>query len=140
MPKRDKYHLAVREALEKDGWTITDDPLTVPTPGLEFHIDLGAVRDMIGAQKDGEQIAVEIKSLKNNSFFYDFHQALGQFMMYRLALKMAGKKHFLFLAIPNVIFVRLKRVEIYREAWKEYQVSLLTFNENKKKIIRWIRN
>ncbi len=66
MPRRDDFHFAVRTALEKDGWTITDDPLTVPTPGLDFHIDLGAVRDIIGAEKDGERIAVEIKSLKGN--------------------------------------------------------------------------
>ena len=61
MPTRDVYHLAVRTALEKDGWTITDDPLTVPTPGVDFHIDLGAARDLIGATKGGEEIAVEIK-------------------------------------------------------------------------------
>ena len=29
MPRKDKYHQAVRTALEKDGWKITDDPLTV---------------------------------------------------------------------------------------------------------------
>ncbi|MFM9947973.1 MAG: element excision factor XisH family protein [Saprospiraceae bacterium] len=140
MPRKDKYHSLVREALELDGWVITDDPLTVPTPGLDFYIDLGAERDMIGAQKEGVEIAIEIKSLEGNSFFYDFHQALGQFMMYRLALKKAGKKHVLFLAIPDAIFVRLKRVEIYREAWKEYQVNMLIFNHVKKKIVKWIKN
>jgi XisH protein len=103
MPRRDYYHQSVRTALEKDEWTITDDPLTVPTPGLDFHIDLGAVRDLIGAQKDGDQIAVEIKSLKGNSVFYDYHQAFGQFMMYGLALRMTGKKHLLYLAVPERI-------------------------------------
>jgi hypothetical protein len=53
MPRKDIYHDAVRVALENEGWTITDDPLTVPTPGLDFHIDLGAVREIIGAEKDG---------------------------------------------------------------------------------------
>lgn len=36
MPKRDSFHEAVRTALEKEGWTITDDPLTVPTPGVDY--------------------------------------------------------------------------------------------------------
>lgn len=140
MPKRDKYHAAVRIALEKDGWTITDDPLTVPTPGLDFHIDLGAVRDIIGAQKDGEQIAVEIKSLKGNSVFYDYHQALGQFMMYRLALRMAEKRHVLYLAIPENEYTRLQKAEIYQISWREFQVNLLIFNENKQNIMVWINN
>jgi XisH protein len=29
MPRKDKYHTAVRLALEKEGWLITDDPLTL---------------------------------------------------------------------------------------------------------------
>ncbi|MGH7999083.1 MAG: element excision factor XisH family protein [Brasilonema sp.] len=27
MPVRDRYHQSVKNALIKDGWTITDDPL-----------------------------------------------------------------------------------------------------------------
>jgi hypothetical protein len=30
MPAKDKYHEAVKTALIKDGWTITDDPLHIP--------------------------------------------------------------------------------------------------------------
>jgi len=29
MPALDRYHETVRHALTKDGWTITDDPLTL---------------------------------------------------------------------------------------------------------------
>ena len=29
MPRKDTYHEAVRIALQKDGWIITDDPLEV---------------------------------------------------------------------------------------------------------------
>lgn len=140
MPRKDLYHDAVRTALENDGWTITDDPLTIPTPGLDFHIDLGAVKDVIRAKKGEEQIAVEVKSLKGNSVFYDYHQALGQFMMYRLALKMTEKSHVLYLGIPENEYTRLKKVEIYRLSWKEYRVNLLIINVNNKTIAEWISN
>lgn len=138
MPKRDIFHEAVCVALEKDGWTITDDPLTVPTPGVDFHIDLGASKDLIGAKKGGQEIAVEIKSLKGNSAFYDYHQALGQFLIYRLALEMTGNKHFLYLAIPESQYLRLSKIEIYDLSWNEFKVSLLVFNENTKTIKKWI--
>ena len=140
MAWKDLYHDTVRQALENDGWIITDDPLTVPTPGLDFHIDLGAVRNIVGAQKDGKQIAVEIKSLKGNSVFYDFHQALGQFLIYRLALNMAGKKHSLFLAIPESEYRRLIKVNIYPLSWAEFQVNLLIYNEKNATITLWINN
>ena len=140
MPRKDIYHDAVRVALENEGWTITDDPLTVPTPGLDFHIDLGAVREIIGAEKDGIQVAIEIKSLKGNSVFYDFHQALGQFMIYRLALKMTEQNHVLYLGVPESQYLRLERVEIYRLAWLEFEIGLLIFNEKDKTIVKWINN
>ena len=36
MPAKDFLHDAVRTALEKDGWTITDDPLTFKAEGIRF--------------------------------------------------------------------------------------------------------
>ena len=43
MSKLDIYHDAVRHALEKDGWTITHDPLTVSVGGRDVYVDLGLV-------------------------------------------------------------------------------------------------
>ena len=42
MPAKDIFHHEVRHALEKDGWTITHDPLFIRSGGVVFHIDLGA--------------------------------------------------------------------------------------------------
>ena len=42
MAAKDIFHDAVKHALEKDGWTITDDPLFLRFGGLEMYIDLGA--------------------------------------------------------------------------------------------------
>ena len=40
MPKKDKYHDQVRNAIEKDGWTITHDPLYFKIGRKEVFIDL----------------------------------------------------------------------------------------------------
>ncbi len=58
---RDKFHQEVRQALIKDGWTITDDPLYIKVGKIPIHIDIGAEK-LIGAEKEGEKIAVEIKT------------------------------------------------------------------------------
>ena len=39
---RDKYHSVVRAALEKAGWTITDDPFVINVGTTDLQIDLGA--------------------------------------------------------------------------------------------------
>ncbi len=50
MPARDIYHNAVKNALIKDGWTITDDPLTLGIGGATVFVDLGA-EQVLGAEK-----------------------------------------------------------------------------------------
>jgi len=50
MPTRDIYHDAVKQALIKDGWRITYDPLHIKYGGFDFFIDLGA-EVLIGASK-----------------------------------------------------------------------------------------
>jgi XisH protein len=40
MPRKDIYHESVRIALEKDGWTVTDDPLQIAVDETTIFIDL----------------------------------------------------------------------------------------------------
>jgi hypothetical protein len=61
MPAKDLFHNTVKNALIKDGWTITHDPLTLDLRDRQLHIALGAEK-LLDAQKDNQQIAVEIKS------------------------------------------------------------------------------
>lgn len=137
MARKDIYHTAVRHALEKDAWTITDDPFTVPMGDIDFYIDLGAEKNIIGAEKEGEQIAVEVKSLRGSTYFYDFYQALGQFLIYRLAMNKKGIHRDLYLAIPNKAFLELEQIAIFRDAWAFYRIHLLVFDEDTELISQW---
>jgi hypothetical protein len=56
---KDIYHNHVREALETDGWIITDDPLPMLVDDERWEIDLGAER-ILAAQRGSERIAVEV--------------------------------------------------------------------------------
>ena len=77
---KDIYHEAVKIALIKDGWTITEDPLRLKFGGRMTYVDLGAEK-LLAAQKEGQQIAVEVKSFLNPSPVKDLEQALGQYIM-----------------------------------------------------------
>lgn len=61
MPAKDTYHDAVKTALTKDGWTITDDPLYLKCGYKDLFIDLGA-EQLLAAEKGKRKIAVEVKS------------------------------------------------------------------------------
>jgi len=77
---KDKFHEAVfKKTLQKEGWTITDDPLRFQYGNVKFQVDL-ALERIVAAEREGEKIAVEIKSFLNPSAITDFYPALGQFL------------------------------------------------------------
>jgi hypothetical protein len=76
MPAQDIYHNAVKNALIKDNWTITHDPLRLQWGSKDLYIDLGA-EQLLAAEKVGQKIAVEIKSFVGPSVVADLEQALG---------------------------------------------------------------
>ena len=50
MPARDRLHNAVKNALIRDGWTITHDPLRLTSGRRNLYVDLGAER-LLAAEK-----------------------------------------------------------------------------------------
>ncbi len=86
MSAKDIFHEAVKQALQKEQWVITHDPLKLEFGNVKFKIDLGAEK-LIAAEKNSEKIAVDIKSFLNPSAITDFYSALGQFLSYRIALE-----------------------------------------------------
>lgn len=51
MPALDLFHNAVRNALLKDSWTITHDPLHIKWGKKDMYVDLGAKR-ILTAEKE----------------------------------------------------------------------------------------
>ena len=66
MPARGLYHDAVKNALAKDGWTVTHDPFHIKVGAKDLFVDLGA-EQLLGAEKGDRKIAVEVKSFAGPS-------------------------------------------------------------------------
>ncbi len=136
MPARDIFHKAVRLALEKEGWTITDDPLFVKVDEIEIFIDLGAEK-ILAAEKDGLKIAVEIKSFLGPSDIAEFHLALGQFINYRSALRKKQPDRVLYLAVPDDVYEDFFSRQFIQDVIAEYQVKLIIFDSEREEIVLW---
>lgn len=136
MSAKDKFHDTVKNALQKEDWIITHDPLTLDLRDRQLHIDLGAEK-LIAAEKDNQQIAVEIKSFASASSVFDFHLALGQFLNYRLVLRLKQPQRILYLAVPLPIYQDFFAEELPQLSIKEYQVKILVFEAQKQEIVQW---
>jgi hypothetical protein len=136
MPAKDTYHDALRNALVKDGWTITDDPFRLVWGERDFYVDLGAER-VVAAEKAGKRIAVEVKSFLGASPMRDLELALGQFLLYRSILEEQEPDRVLFLAIPD------EPAEILDESVGQlliakHLIQAVVFDPQKEELLRWI--
>ncbi|MDZ8067407.1 MAG: XisH family protein [Nostoc sp. DedQUE08] len=133
MSARDIFHNLVRLALQKDGWTITHDSLSIDLADGQLQIDLGAER-LIAAQKQDERIAVEIKSFVAPSAISEFHTALGQCLNYRLK----EPERVLYLAVPLATYENFFSRQLPQLSIHEYQLKLLVFDPENEVIVQWI--
>lgn len=134
---KDIYHNTVRTALENDGWMITNDPLTLKIGGRSAYVDLGAQK-LLAAEKEGQQIAVEVKSFISPSPVHDLEQALGQYIMYSQILERQGSGRLLYLAIPESVFSDFFSEELPQLMIEINHLKLLIFDASRAEIRRWI--
>jgi hypothetical protein len=133
---KDLFHYAVRAALEKEDWVITDDPLKLEVGGTKFEIDLG-VEQMIGAERSGVKIAVEIKSFLGDSPLTDYHAALGQFLNYRLAIELDSVQRDLYLAIPAIAYRTFFQREFAQASLEKHQIQFFVYEPSQEIILQW---
>ncbi len=136
MARRDNIHQEIRSALEKEGWTITHDPLPVKIGRKSTEIDLGAER-ILAAEKGNEKIAVEIKSFINSSVITDFYRALGQFLLYERALKVQEPERKLYLALPYAAYEELSKDIFNYTGFEDLDHQIIVFKSNNQLI--WVK-
>jgi hypothetical protein len=137
MAAKDLFHEAVKRALEKEQWVITDDPLKIEIGGTKLEIDLGA-EQILAAERAGEKIAVEIKTFLGDSPVTDYHTALGQFLNYRLALELSEPDRILYLAVPVTVHQAFFQREFAQLSVERYQIKRLIYNPIQEVIVQWI--
>lgn len=138
MPAKDIYHNTVKNALMKDGWTITHDPLRIRLArGRNLFVDLGAER-LLAAERGKEKIAVEVKSFTRPSDMKDLEEAVGQFVLYAQLLKRYYPEHVLYLAVSENTGRTVFEEEAGQTLIDDGIIRLVTFDPSQEVIIRWI--
>ncbi|MBL7798078.1 MAG: fatty-acid oxidation protein subunit alpha [Saprospiraceae bacterium] len=137
MPAKDHIHLQVKNALEKDGWKIIQDPLFIPVEGLAgLYVDLAA-EEILSAEKNGKHIVIEIKGFGAQSLTHDFYEALGQALVYEAALQEREVDWPLYLAIPLEEFNRIEKVPLFIRLLDKFAVNIVVVDITLQKVYAW---
>ena len=136
MPAIDLFNNAAKQALIKDGLTITLDPLHLRWGRIDMYVDLGA-KKLIIAERSEQKIAVEVKSFTGESEMQAFRDAIGQFAIYRSVLRRTYPDYLLYLAIRDVVYTSFFEEPIGQILIEDENLKLIIFDAEKEVISLW---
>lgn len=91
-------------------------------------------------KKNGEKIAVEIKSFIGKSNISEFHNAIGQFINYRVALEEQSPDRVLYLAIPLTTYQTFFSLQFIQTVIKRFEVKVIVYDPANEVIWQWQTN
>ncbi|MDM8558306.1 element excision factor XisH family protein [Candidatus Parabeggiatoa sp. HSG14] len=136
MSRRDKYHDIVKNALIREGWTITHDPYYFVNTDPQLSTDIGAER-LIAAENATQKIVVEVKSFLKESQVVELEKAIGQYGLYRRFLAKQASERVLYLAVPRHAFEDIFSRQVGREAIEEFHLLLFVYSLLKNEPLIW---
>ena len=136
MSRRDTYHQIVKNALIREGWTITHDPYMFRSDP-ELSTDLGAERT-IAAERAGEKIAIEIKSFLYGSQVSEFEKTIGQYELYQWLLQDQEPDRELYVAVPTYAYDGILSKAVGQMAVKKLRMKLIVYTISEEGGLQWI--
>ncbi|NEO88303.1 MAG: fatty-acid synthase [Spirulina sp. SIO3F2] len=136
-PRLDTIHSAVRTALIKDGWIITDDPYILKYRRTTLYADLGVERTFF-AQRSHQKLAIEIKSFIGASKIQDLKETLGQLDLYSYLLEEIEPTRQLYLAISTTAYKKIFKQDIAQLILKKRQLPLIVVDLETEEIVQWL--
>ena len=71
------------------------------------------------------------------SFVSAFHQALGQFLNYRLALEENEPERILYLAVPQDVYERAFQRKLAQAAIQRFDIAMLVYDPDQEVVTQW---
>lgn len=125
-------------ALQKAGWQISEKPFTLRLDDRTVFADF-SVRRIDDDGRIEEVIVLEVKCFTHpKNDLPEFYTAVGQYEFYRATLKLVGIEFPLYLAIPEMAFVRLDGDASVRHVVRSSSIRIVVIDIEQEKIVRWI--
>ena len=123
--------------MEKDGWTITHDPLTIRLTDVKLYVDLAAEK-AVGSGGQTRKTAIEVKVFGGLSFLNEFEKAVGQYLIYEQFLGDLFPERILFPAVPIDVYETSFSLSSIIAVVARQNIKLLVFDAKTEEIAKWI--
>lgn len=137
MPRKDRIHEAVKNALVKDGWMITDDPYRIEYEDADVYADLRIEKATHG-ESTRRVLVIEIKEFVGVSPMARLEEALGQYQVYRSYLRQTAPEEQLYLAVDQASYDALFRRKSFQRIVEDYRLALLIVDVPREEVTQWI--
>jgi hypothetical protein len=131
-----KIHEPVRNALIKDGWTITAEPYSIAIEDEYLFADMSAERTM--EDNCVQMIVVEVKTFGKRSLINALEEALGQYRIYRRYLAATLPDCKVYLALSDKSYDLLEQRPTFRFLMREKEFALIVVDIDKEEVRQWI--
>ena len=102
-----------------------------------MFVDLGA-KKLLAAERDGQRIAVEIKSFVGKSLVKDWENAIGQYTLYFKIISKKEPGRTLYLAITEEIYTSFFNEDIVQVVLADGVIKIIVVDTIQEVITRWI--
>ena len=137
MPRKDTIHDAVKNALVKEGWTVTNDPFRIHYNDMDLYADLRIEKDE-SENLPRRALVIEIKSFMEGSAAHSLGEALGQYELYRTLMRHVAPGDRLYLAVSNTVYIEQFVRASFQLIVQEHQVAIVVVNVEQEEVVRWI--
>jgi hypothetical protein len=123
-------------ALDKEGWGVVKEQYTV---AIEEHVIFADLLLQRGQSPLSQQmIILEVKCFSAASGLSEFYQALGQYLVYRNALRLTEQALSLYLVVPQEVYDDLFQWPHVQASVLEAKMKLVVINLSEERIVEWI--
>lgn len=98
---------------------------------------ISARKKILAAEKEGKEIAVEIKGFVGRSLIADAESSLGQYLIYRNLLRKKDANRVLYMAIDKETLTETFTDELEKLLTVDFGVKLLVFDNVREEIVKW---
>lgn len=135
MAALDRCHAEVVRALENDRWHVSPRPFTLYTSRSNLFADISATR----TDSTGTIIVAEVKCFGDpQQIMPDLYTSIGQYIVYKNALRQMKLDLPLFLALPTEAYYGVV-IDIAGEIFVDLKINVIAIDLENERIDQWVQ-